>query len=139
MASSTIARVWCRRPSSVSSSSLASLDDYPVPVGSVVALSQYLTHRHPTIWVQPDRFDPDRFQARDATPRPMGAFFPFGAGPRTCVGAGFAMMELLLIIPTVLAVYDIEPFDPLDPAPQPGITLRPPSPFPVRVRSVRAH
>jgi cytochrome P450 len=114
------------------------IDDYTVPAGSVVALSQYLTHRHPGIWAEPNRFDPDRFQGRDATPRPNGAFFPFGAGPRTCAGAGFAMMELLLIIPTVLAEYDLEPCDPLDAAPVPGITLRPPSPFPLRVRTLRA-
>ncbi len=49
------------------------------------------------------------------------------------------MMELLLIVPIVLAEYEIEPFDLLDPAPRPGITLRPPSPFPVRVRPASAH
>jgi cytochrome P450 len=68
-----------------------------IPAGSPVILSPYVTHRDPAFWPDPDRFDPERFSPERAPGRPRGAYFPFGGGPRICLGAAFAMMEAQLI------------------------------------------
>jgi cytochrome P450 len=68
-----------------------------IPAGSPVILSPYVTHRDPAFWPDPDRFDPERFSPERAAGRPRGAYFPFGGGPRICLGAAFAMMEAQLI------------------------------------------
>jgi cytochrome P450 len=63
------------------------------PRGSFVFLPQYAIHRHPAYWADPTRFDPDRFGpgphlTPDGSPRPRGAYFPFGDGQRKCIGRG---------------------------------------------------
>lgn len=75
---------------------------YRVPRGAVVSVSPYVTHRHPAFWTAPETFDPDRFAPEATRQRARGAFFPFGTGPRYCVGQAFATMEMLLVIATVL-------------------------------------
>jgi len=75
---------------------------YRVPVGSVICLSPYVTHRHPAYWAEPDTFDPDRFAPDAVKTRPKAAYYPFGVGPRYCVGHGLAMMEALLVAAVVL-------------------------------------
>jgi cytochrome P450 len=66
----------------------------PVPVGTYAMLFSYATHRHPAFWEQPERFDPDRFlPEREATRHPF-AYFPFGGGPRVCIGNNFALLEV---------------------------------------------
>lgn len=112
------------------------IDGYRIPAGSVIALSQYVTHRHPAFWPDPERFDPDRFRADQSARRPRSAYFPFGAGPRTCVGAGFATMETVLIVAMVTGRYRLESAPGPDPEPRPGITLRPSGPLPLQVRPV---
>jgi cytochrome P450 len=71
-----------------------------VPAGSRVAVSPWVLHRHRALWDDPDRFDPDRFSPDRAAARHRFAHIPFGAGPHLCIGAGFAMTEMM----TVLAV-----------------------------------
>jgi cytochrome P450 len=68
-----------------------------IPRGAPLLLSPYATHHDPAFWPDPDRFDPDRFSPGRAADRPRGAYFPFGGGPRICLGASFAMMEAQLI------------------------------------------
>ena len=75
---------------------------YRVPARSVICLSAYVTHRHPSYWDEPDTFDPDRFAPDAVKARPKGAYYPFGLGPRYCVGHGLAMMEALLVTAVVL-------------------------------------
>jgi cytochrome P450 len=70
---------------------------YRVPAGSPLIVSPYVTHHDPSLWPDPNRFDPERFLPERAASRPRGAYYPFGAGPRTCLGASFAMMEAQLI------------------------------------------
>lgn len=77
------------------------LGDFEVPRRSVVLLSPFLTHRHPTFWPDPLRFDPDRFTDEAIAARPSFAYFPFGGGPRQCIGNNFALMEAQLILATV--------------------------------------
>ncbi|HQU16157.1 MAG: cytochrome P450 [Gammaproteobacteria bacterium] len=65
-----------------------------VPAGTTILLSPYVTHRHPEHWEAPNEFRPERFDPQRAVERPRYRYFPFGAGPRRCVGEAFAMMEM---------------------------------------------
>jgi cytochrome P450 len=62
----------------------------------VLILSHYSTHHHPRFWEE--RFDPDRFLPERAEGRPRHAYFPFGTGPRMCIGRHFANLEMLLVL-----------------------------------------
>jgi cytochrome P450 len=98
---------------------------YPIPAGTTVFLSPYLTHRHPAVWPEPERFDPERFAAARAAARPPGAYFPFAAGPRACLGAPLAMLEAQLIVAQVIQAYDVALVGGRPVVPQPRLTLRP--------------
>jgi cytochrome P450 len=78
---------------------------YHVPAGSMVLMSQYITHRHPDFWENPEGFDPERFTEERSKNLPHYAYFPFGGGPRICIGNSFAMMEAQLILATVAQRY----------------------------------
>lgn len=78
---------------------------FDVPAGCAVLLSPYLTQRHPAYWRDPESFDPDRFLPEASVGRPRFAYFPFGGGPRTCIGNSFAIMEALIVLVTVLQRY----------------------------------
>jgi cytochrome P450 len=75
---------------------------FKIPAGSTVLLCPYVTHRHPEFWDNPEAFDPDRFLPEAAKGRPRHAFFPFGGGPRLCMGVDMAIMETLLILSMVV-------------------------------------
>src|SRR5207245_7354854 len=98
---------------------------YPIPAGTTVFLSPYLTHRHPDVWAEPEQFDPDRFGAERAVARPPGAYFPFAAGPRACLGAPLAMLEAQLIVAQMAQAYGVELVAGQQIVPQPRLTLRP--------------
>jgi cytochrome P450 len=66
---------------------------YPLPARSTLILSQHIIHRHPDFWERPDEFDPGRFLPGEPNNRPRFAYFPFGGGPRICIGNTFAMVE----------------------------------------------
>lgn len=70
-----------------------------IPVGSRIIVSSYLTHRHPDFWRDPEVFNPDRFLEEKAH---KGAYFPFGIGPRSCIGQYFAQMVYQTFIPKLL-------------------------------------
>jgi cytochrome P450 len=61
-----------------------------------------VTHRHPDFWPDPERFSPERFSLEQAAARPPCAYIPFGAGPRTCIGNHFAMMEMRIALAMIL-------------------------------------
>jgi cytochrome P450 len=90
-----------------------------------VLLSPYLTHRHPDFWPDPERFDPEHFAPHQMAKRPPGAYFPFAAGLRACLGAPFAMMEAQLIVAQVIQAYRFDLMAGQQIVPQPRLTLRP--------------
>ena len=104
-----------------------------IPAGSIVLLSPYVTHRHPRFWANPEDFDPDRFETSRQGDRPPFAYFPFGGGPRQCIGNSFAMMELVLVVTTIAqrCELDLPPGEPVDTGP--SITLRAARPIRMRV------
>ncbi len=71
---------------------------YRIPRGATVSISPYVTHRDPMLWENPEGFDPDRFSPERSAARPHYAYFPFGGGPRQCIGKGFALMEATLVL-----------------------------------------
>ena len=71
---------------------------YLIPRGSLVLVSQYVMHRDPRFWPEPESFDPGRWTPEAKSARPQFAYFPFGGGPRRCIGEGFALTEAVLIL-----------------------------------------
>jgi len=98
---------------------------YHIPANSVVVLSPYVTHRLPAFWENPEGFDPERFTPERSAGRPRYAYFPFGGGPRQCIGNEFALMEAQLVVATVAQKYHLYlvPGHPV--VPYPIFTLRP--------------
>jgi cytochrome P450 len=101
------------------------LRDYRVPAGSIVFLIPYVVHRRSALWPDPERFDPERFRPELVADRPRFAYFPFGGGPRHCIGQQFALLEAQLILATVARRYRVEVASGQPIAPDPLITLRP--------------
>jgi len=99
--------------------------EYTLPAGSNIVLSQWVTQRDPRWFPEPDRFLPERWN-EDATAKvPRFAYFPFGGGPRVCIGAGFAMMEATLLLATIAQRYRMHLAPNQRITPMPSITLRP--------------
>ncbi len=80
---------------------------YYVPAKTAVIVSPYVTHRHPQFWQNPEGFDPERFSAEQSTDRPRYAYFPFGGGPRQCIGNEFSLMESTIILAMVTQRYEV--------------------------------
>jgi cytochrome P450 len=98
---------------------------YCIPKGAYVLLFPYVTHRHPAFWERPDTFDPERFSSQQAAGRPRFAYFPFGGGPRLCIGNQFALSEAQLILATILSRYQLRLLPGAVVTPEPLVTLRP--------------
>jgi cytochrome P450 len=101
---------------------------FTIPAGAYVVVSQFATHRHPQFWDDPEAFDPARFTPERERTRHPHAYFPFGAGPRACIGSHFAMLEATIAVAALLQrfrIHSAQPDVPLDTA---GITLRPKGP-----------
>ncbi len=74
------------------------LGAYRVPRRSVIAIMPWVVHRHRRLWTDPERFDPDRFSPENSAQRHRFAYVPFAGGPRICVGAMFAMTQMLIVV-----------------------------------------
>jgi cytochrome P450 len=98
---------------------------YRIPRGALVLVSQYVMHRDPRFWPDPERFDPERFTPEAKAARPQFAYFPFGGGPRRCVGEGFAWMEAVLILATLARRWRLRLAPGAVVRTEPRITLRP--------------
>ncbi len=98
---------------------------YRMPAGTTALISQWVVHRDPRYHHDPQRFDPDRWTAEYEEALPRFAYFPFGGGPRQCIGAGFAMTEARLILATVAQRFTMELAPGQRVEPYPSVTLRP--------------
>jgi cytochrome P450 len=76
------------------------IDGHLIPAGATILLSQYITHHDPELWDDPGRFDPDRFLPERTAGRHRYAYWPFGGGPRQCIGNAFSLMEGQIILAT---------------------------------------
>jgi cytochrome P450 len=99
------------------------LGDYRIPAGSAVLLPQWVVHRSPRFWDDPETFDPDRWA--ETSERERFSYFPFGGGPRHCIGKSLSLLEATLILGTVGQRYSLERVGegPLDL--RPSLTMHP--------------
>jgi cytochrome P450 len=110
------------------------LNGQTIKPGTMVVIAPYVLHRHRALWDKPGRFDPNRFvgAARDNIDR--FAYLPFGAGPRVCIGATFAIQEASIVIATIMRHFTLQ----LSPGhvawPVQKVTLRPKGGLPMMVR-----
>jgi cytochrome P450 len=98
---------------------------YRVPKGATLFMPTWVVHRDPELWPDPERFLPERWLA-DPGDRHRYAYFPFGGGPRQCIGNDFATVEATLVLATLLPRWRLAPAPDKPPVvPLPLITLRP--------------
>lgn len=110
------------------------LGGYRIPAGARVVASPWVVHRSPALWPDPLRFAPERFDAGQP-PRHRFAYFPFGAGPRQCVGAQFAMLEVPMIAAMLWRAFSIRLEPNKDIRPLPRVSLRADRPVMARVHA----
>ncbi len=101
------------------------IDGHEVPERSIVLMSQFVTHHDARWYPEPYRFDPERWRPEEREQRPRFAYYPFGGGPRLCIGESFAWMEGALVLATIAQKWRLRlvPSHPL--ALKPLVTLRP--------------
>ena len=103
-----------------------------LPTGSMLLFCPWVVHRDPQWWPEPEEFRPQRWLAKDSE-RPRYAYFPFGGGPRQCIGNGFAEAEGMLALATLFRRWYVTPVSREPIRPRPLITLRPATPVPMTV------
>jgi cytochrome P450 len=96
-----------------------------IQAGKNICVSPYITHRHPEFYENPEGFDPSRFEPEKTKNWHRFQFFPFGGGPRKCIGNNFAITEMQLVVATAAQRFELElvPAHPVDI--QAGLSLRP--------------
>lgn len=111
------------------------LRGYRIPAGANVVMSQWIMHRHPAYFPEPEKFDPDRWLGERAQKLPRFAYFPFGGGPRQCIGASFAMMEATLLLATIAQQFRMRTVAGHPVMPVPSFTLRPKHGMPMAIEA----
>lgn len=104
-----------------------------VPAGSLVLVAPWTLHRHRLLWRDPEAFDPSRFAAGRSPPERF-SYMPFGAGPRTCIGAQFALTELVLMLAALARAFRIELAEAKPVRPRALVTIQPEHPPLFRLR-----
>lgn len=99
--------------------------NYHIGPDDTAALPNYLTHRHPEFWPNPEKFDPSRFTPEAIRARPVGAYFPFSLGQRMCIGNIFSLVETALIFTMILQNCNFNMKSHEEIPYNPAITLRP--------------
>ena len=103
---------------------------YAIPAKTNVLMSQWVIHRDPRWWERPNEFDPHRWGTSNSAPPleqrlPPFAYFPFGGGPRVCIGSGFATLEMVLLLATIAQRYRLPLVPGQTVVPRVALTLRP--------------
>ena len=114
------------------------LRGYKIPAGSNVVMSQWVMHHDPRYFSDPEKFDPERWLGDRMRKLPRFAYFPFGGGPRQCIGAAFATMEANLLLATIAQKFRLSlvPDHPI--VPVPSFTLRPKYGIRMTMQAVRS-
>ena len=111
------------------------LDGYRIPAGANIVMSQWIMHRDPRFFPEPEQFDPNRWSTSACQNLPRFAYFPFGGGPRQCIGASFATTEAVLILTTIARRYQLMSVEKTPVLPVPSLTLRPKDPIRMRIEA----
>ncbi len=111
------------------------LDGYHFPAGTIVMFSQWIIHRSPDLWEAPTEFRPERWDPVSGQKVPQWAYFPFGGGPRMCIGMPFAQIEAKLLLATIVQRYRLQLASGYHLQLLPLITLRPKHGMPMIVRT----
>jgi cytochrome P450 len=109
------------------------LGGWEVAPGDIISIWPWLLHRHQALWDDPDAFDPDRFLPERRAARHRFQYFPFGGGPRVCVGMRFAHAEGLTVLAHWLAAWRLTPVSGREVRPVGYVTLKPEGGLPLRV------
>jgi len=109
-----------------------------IPRGTIGIIPIYAIHRHGKYWDDPHRFDPNRFAREDRSKLMRFQFMPFGVGPRICIGAAFAMLELTIMLATFVRAAHFESDAGFDPRPSGRMFLLPESGMPMKI-TLRRH
>lgn len=115
------------------------LGGFRIEKGTQIFMVPWVTHRDPRFFARPERFLPGRWDEDPSPPCPAGklpkyAYFPFGGGPRYCIGRGFAMMEATMVLATLLGRWRFDTVPDHRVEPQPAVTLRPRGGIPMTPR-----
>ncbi len=111
----------------------AEVDGVRIPAGADILVSPWVTQRHPDYWPDPERFDPSRFTPEAEAGRPRYAWFPFGGGPRACIGQHLSMLESVLGLAVLLREFEFEDAEVGEVPLGAGITLMAKGPATARV------
>jgi cytochrome P450 len=115
-----------------------SVDGYFIPKGSLIGMSQFIVHRDSRFFERPHDFIPERWNGLPESRALRAGYFPFGAGPRVCIGESFAWMEGILVLATLCRRWWFEPVEnPSTIELQPLLTLRPKGGLQLRLRDRR--
>ena len=109
------------------------LGDFKITAGSIILMSQWVMHHNALYFPEPFKFDPDRWTAEAREARPKFSYFPFGGGPRVCIGEGFAWLEGILVIATLAQKWRYRLIPGHEPGLRPLVTLRPRNGMPMIV------
>jgi len=102
------------------------INDYYIPANKTIILSPYVMQRHPQYWNNPNEFNPENFSEENKRKRiSKYLYFPFGAGPRACIGNTFSLLEAQLIIPIIAQQFEFKLLAKQPIQLEPFITLRP--------------
>ncbi len=110
------------------------IGDRLIKAGTQVVISPWVLHRHKLLWEEPDRFRPERFLPGARRSIDKFAYLPFGAGPRVCIGASFALQEAVSVLATIVRSYRLELLAGQDVMPVQRISLRPRGGMPMVLR-----
>jgi cytochrome P450 len=109
------------------------LDGTPVKEGGIIVMPIFAIHRHHKLWDDPARFDPERFTSEREAQQVRYQYLPFGAGPRVCIGASFAMLEATILLASFVRAARFEVPEGHVPVPLSRIALQPKGGMPLKV------
>ena len=108
------------------------LGGYRIPEGAALMLPQWVIHRSPRWYADPEAFDPERWTSERRRSRPRFAFFPFGGGPRHCIGKSFSLLEAKIVLACVCSEHELA-YEGPDLGLRGSLTMHPDHPVPMRV------